>query len=158
MEFFQAKVLSPKPTQAVGKKGYVIDVILLPSFIKLTQVSLTRTITNQIQPMKDDIVLVWVPRNAPPVCTQVLKDSEEILGGSLRSEVKDGGGYFQPGEIQHESKGGAYHYLSNKGDHQIVAGNLKEKIAIEASSETVLAEGSNIDIRTVGNCRILMDE
>jgi len=151
----KAKVV--KSPYQTNKKGHYIDVIKIPNFLRLDRVELPRVLNNQVQPDVGDIVLVWNPDPFTRIFVSKLKDKEESLKGSLRSEVKGGKNFFKPGEIHYESMGGAYHYISNSGEHHLIAGGTNDaKLRLQPENNTVMAEGSNIDFRTIGNCRFRM--
>ena len=154
MELYRALV-----TRAVyespDKKGSVIDVILTPSFLEVKGVELPRLLGAQSQVAVNDLVFIWRPNEYTAVLLSKLKEDPEYLKQSLRSETKDGEQYFQPGEIQVESRGGAYHYISNKGDYHIVGGvTNNSKIRVEGSTNTIINEGMSLDYRTLGKCRV----
>lgn len=154
-ELRQAIVISDDAETAVDGKGSYIDVLELPSFAKIKKVQLPRTVHNQVIPKKNDLILIWRPNHSTAIYITTLKDDEEFLKGSLRREVKDGEKYFKPGEILHESAGQAYHYISNAGDHHLVAGgNQIAKVRVQQENDNITIEGRDLDFRTTSQCRM----
>ena len=154
---YKAKVISNRPYSLANKKGNFVDAILTPGFVTVKEIELPRRVDEQIQVGRDDIILVWRENEYSAVMVSKLKDNPEYLKLSLRSEVQDGPKYFQPGEVQVESRGGAYHYLSNRGDYHIVAGVTNNaKIYLEGKTNSITTTGANITTQTLGQCRFII--
>ena len=135
-----------------------IDVLVYPQGYILYKVEIPRVKSNQLYPKLKSMVLVFRQDDFKSKLITILKDPESDLQASLRGEGVDGSDFFKPGEIQHESSGGSFLYLDNKGTAQLSSVTVNEQFVADATTQTTQVLGTNVLISNNLMTNIILDK
>ena len=124
---------------------YYIDVLTYPDGILVRKVQIPRTLSVQVIPQVNNMVLIMKQDEFSSNYIMTLKDSADPKNNPappLRRENTGGGKDFhRPGEIHFESIGGSYLNLDNSGSVSILAADSNEKIVLDNVVQQVRIEG-----------------
>ena len=134
------------------KSSLYVDVIVYPQGYAVNQVQITRSLGKQHYPSYDSstnsgsLILIEKHDDFTSKMISIMKDPISSLKASLRGEGPNGSKNFRPGEIQHQSTGGAFTYLGNNGDAKLVANSVTEQIHLNPSTNTAIVSGINVQL------------